>query len=115
MNARFHTSHRGNDLLTGSYKNGTCFYRAQIAHVWPDPTGTAQTERLIVSLSSLNGTVTDKEVIEIARHCRSQLRPKWWPARPTTVTIAVEGQAWPKPVQLDPEFFLAKPAGERVQ
>jgi hypothetical protein len=98
----FYTSHKDDHLLTGSYRGGTCFFAAHIACEQVHPLDTARTERLTVSLSSFNGTITPDEVLRIARHCRDRLRPPWWPDHPTTAEIEIDGQAQPELLSLDP-------------
>ena len=101
----FHTTAATLARCTGIYKNGLCRYYAQITWKWIDLGGTGREAILTVSLSSINGTISTKDIQAIAGHCCRQLCRDG--VAPKSAQIEILGFRWADQLSLVPGSGIA--------
>ena len=101
----FHTIAASATRCAGTYKNGLCRYYAQIAWEWIDPGSTSREAILTVSLLSINGAITTRDIQAIADHCCQQLCRDG--CAPEAARIEILGFRWADQLSLAPGNGIA--------
>ena len=101
----FHITAASLTRCAGTYKNGLCRYHGQITWEWIDLGHTSREAILTVSLSSINGFLSVKEIQAIAGHCCQQLCRDGF--APKSAQIEILGFRWADQLSLVPGSDIA--------
>ena len=101
----FHITAASLNCCAGTYKNGLCRYHAQSAWEWIDLDRTSREAILVVSLSSINGPISIKDIQAIADHCCQQLCRDGF--APKSARIEILGFRWADQLSLVPGDGIA--------
>lgn len=94
----FYSSRVGERTLVGSYRGGLAYYHAQMVETGRILDGSIVERVMHLSVNSLNGTITGRDLLDISRNCRAALDnwgigPRWIAAhgRAEQTVITVQG------------------------